>query len=51
MVASVITYARFLGAGLIVRERNEGGGQPLGLTSASSWAAAAVGILAGAAST
>ena len=40
----------FLGAGLIFRERDTTGqGQVLGLTTAaSSWAAAAVGILAGA---
>jgi putative Mg2+ transporter-C (MgtC) family protein len=50
VIAGVITGVGFLGAGLIFREREqEGGGQPLGLTTAaSSWAAAAVGILAGA---
>ncbi|HET8525838.1 MAG TPA: MgtC/SapB family protein [Actinomycetota bacterium] len=50
VIAGVITGVGFLGAGLIFRERDEeGGGQPLGLTTAaSSWAAAAVGILAGA---
>ena len=49
VIAGVITGVGFLGAGLIFRERDEEGGQPLGLTTAaSSWAAAAVGILAGA---
>ncbi len=50
VIAGVITGVGFLGAGLIFRERDtEGGGQVLGLTTAaSSWAAAAVGILAGA---
>ena len=50
VIAGVITGVGFLGAGLIFRERDvEGSGQPLGLTTAaSSWAAAAVGILAGA---
>jgi putative Mg2+ transporter-C (MgtC) family protein len=50
VIAGVITGVGFLGAGLIFRERDvEGGGQPRGLTTAaSSWAAAAVGILAGA---
>lgn len=50
VIAGVITGVGFLGAGLIFRERDvESGGQPLGLTTAaSSWAAAAVGILAGA---
>ena len=50
VIAGVITGVGFLGAGLIFRERDaEGGGQPQGLTTAaSSWAAAAVGILAGA---
>jgi putative Mg2+ transporter-C (MgtC) family protein len=47
VIAGVITGVGFLGAGLIFRER--GAGQLLGLTTAaSSWAAAAVGILAGA---
>ena len=50
VIAGVITGVGFLGAGLIFRERDAAGdGQPLGLTTAaSSWAAAAVGILAGA---
>lgn len=49
VIAGVITGVGFLGAGLIFRERDLEGGQPLGLTTAaSSWAAAAVGILAGA---
>jgi len=49
VIAGVITGVGFLGAGLIFRERDNEGGQPLGLTTAaSSWAAAAVGILAGA---
>ena len=49
VIAGVITGVGFLGAGLIFRERDVEGGQPLGLTTAaSSWAAAAVGILAGA---
>jgi len=50
VIAGVITGIGFLGAGLIFREREqEGGGQPLGVTTAaSSWAAAAIGILAGA---
>lgn len=49
VIAGVITGVGFLGAGLIFRERDTGGhGQVLGLTTAaSSWAAAAVGILAG----
>ena len=49
----MITGVGFLGAGLIFRERDmTGQGQVLGLTTAaSSWAAAAVGILAGQAST
>lgn len=47
VIAGVITGVGFLGAGLIFREREAG--QVLGLTTAaSSWAAAAVGILAGA---
>jgi putative Mg2+ transporter-C (MgtC) family protein len=47
VIAGVITGVGFLGAGLIFRER--GAAQVLGLTTAaSSWAAAAVGILAGA---
>jgi putative Mg2+ transporter-C (MgtC) family protein len=49
VIAGVITGVGFLGAGLIFRERAGGSGQVLGLTTAaSSWAAAAVGILAGA---
>jgi putative Mg2+ transporter-C (MgtC) family protein len=49
VIAGVITGVGFLGAGLIFRERQGGQGQVLGLTTAaSSWAAAAVGILAGA---
>ncbi len=50
VIAGVITGVGFLGAGLIFRERDvEGQGQVLGLTTAaSSWAAAALGILAGA---
>lgn len=49
VIAGVITGVGFLGAGLIFRERMGGHGQVLGLTTAaSSWAAAAVGILAGA---
>lgn len=50
VIAGVITGVGFLGAGLIFRERDmTGQGQVLGLTTAaSSWAAAAVGILAGA---
>ena len=48
----MITGVGFLGAGLIFRERDmtgQGQGQVLGLTTAaSSWATAAVGILAGA---
>jgi putative Mg2+ transporter-C (MgtC) family protein len=50
VIAGVITGVGFLGAGLIFRERDmTGHGQVLGLTTAaSSWAAAAVGILAGA---
>lgn len=50
VIAGVITGVGFLGAGLIFRERDATGqGQVLGLTTAaSSWAAAAVGILAGA---
>jgi putative Mg2+ transporter-C (MgtC) family protein len=50
VIAGVITGVGFLGAGLIFRERDaEGGGQVQGLTTAaSSWAAAALGILAGA---
>jgi putative Mg2+ transporter-C (MgtC) family protein len=50
VIAGVITGVGFLGAGLIFRERDMSGhGQVLGLTTAaSSWAAAAVGILAGA---
>ena len=49
VIAGVVTGVGFLGAGLIFRERDPGGhGQVLGLTTAaSSWAAAAVGILAG----
>ena len=47
VIAGVITGVGFLGAGLIFRER--AAGQVLGLTTAaSSWAAAAVGILSGA---
>lgn len=47
VIAGVITGVGFLGAGLIFREREAG--QVLGLTTAaSSWAAAAVGIIAGA---
>ncbi len=46
VIAGVITGVGFLGAGLIFRET---AGQVLGLTTAaSSWAAAAVGVLAGA---
>ena len=50
VIAGVVTGVGFLGAGLIFRERDaEGQGQVLGLTTAaSSWAAAALGILAGA---
>lgn len=50
VIAGVITGVGFLGAGLIFRERDEEqGAQVLGLTTAaSSWAAAALGILAGA---
>jgi len=50
VIAGVITGVGFLGAGLIFRERDMSGhGQVLGLTTAaSSWAAAALGILAGA---
>ena len=49
VIAGVITGVGFLGAGLIFRERQMGHGQLLGLTTAaSSWAAAAIGILAGA---
>jgi putative Mg2+ transporter-C (MgtC) family protein len=49
VIAGVVTGVGFLGAGLIFRERGMGQGQILGLTTAaSSWAAAAVGILAGA---
>ena len=50
VIAGVITGVGFLGAGLIFRERDmTGHGQVLGLTTAaSSWAAAALGILAGA---
>jgi putative Mg2+ transporter-C (MgtC) family protein len=49
VIAGVITGVGFLGAGLIFRERDLEGSQPAGLTTAaSSWAAAAVGILAGA---
>lgn len=50
VIAGVITGVGFLGAGLIFRERGLGGhGQVLGLTTAaSSWAAAAIGILTGA---
>ncbi|HEX9122804.1 MAG TPA: MgtC/SapB family protein, partial [Actinomycetota bacterium] len=45
VIARVITGVGFLGAGLIFREA---GRQVLGLTTAaSSWAAAAIGILAG----
>jgi len=48
VIAGVITGVGFLGAGLIFRERDMSG-HVLGLTTAaSSWAAAAVGILAGA---
>ena len=48
VIAGVITGVGFLGAGLIFREHDTSG-QGLGLTTAaSSWAAAAVGILAGA---
>ena len=49
VIAGVVTGVGFLGAGLIFRERDmTGRGQVLGLTTAaSSWAAAAVGILAG----
>lgn len=47
VIAGVITGVGFLGAGLIFRET--GRGQVLGLTTAaSSWAAAAMGILVGA---
>jgi putative Mg2+ transporter-C (MgtC) family protein len=47
VIAGVITGVGFLGAGLIFRESRMG--QVLGLTTAaSSWAAAAMGILAGA---
>ena len=50
VIAGVITGVGFLGAGLIFRERDEEqGAQVLNLTTAaSSWAAAALGILAGA---
>jgi putative Mg2+ transporter-C (MgtC) family protein len=49
VIAGVVTGVGFLGAGLIFRERQGGQGQVLGLTTAaSSWAAAAIGILAGA---
>jgi putative Mg2+ transporter-C (MgtC) family protein len=49
VIAGVVTGVGFLGAGLIFRERQMGHGQVLGLTTAaSSWAAAAVGVLAGA---
>lgn len=49
VIAGVITGVGFLGAGLIFRERQGGQGQVLGLTTAaSSWAAAAIGILCGA---
>jgi len=49
VIAGVITGVGFLGAGLIFRERQGGQGQVLGLTTAaSSWAAAALGILSGA---
>jgi putative Mg2+ transporter-C (MgtC) family protein len=49
VIAGVITGVGFLGAGLIFREGQGGQGQVLGLTTAaSSWAAAAVGILCGA---
>ena len=49
VIAGVITGVGFLGAGLIFRERQGGQGQVLGLTTAaSSWAAAAIGILSGA---
>jgi putative Mg2+ transporter-C (MgtC) family protein len=49
VIAGVITGVGFLGAGLIFRERQGGQGQVLGLTTAaSSWAAAAIGVLAGA---
>ena len=48
VIAGVVTGVGFLGAGLIFRERQGGQGQVLGLTTAaSSWAAAAIGILAG----
>jgi putative Mg2+ transporter-C (MgtC) family protein len=47
VIAGVITGVGFLGAGLIIREG--GAGMVRGLTTAaSSWAAAAIGILAGA---
>lgn len=50
VIAGVITGVGFLGAGLIFREGGSAG-QVTGLTTAaSSWAAAAVGILAGAGS-
>jgi putative Mg2+ transporter-C (MgtC) family protein len=50
VIAGVVTGVGFLGAGLIFRERDdEQGAHVLGLTTAaSSWAAAALGILAGA---
>jgi putative Mg2+ transporter-C (MgtC) family protein len=50
VIAGVITGVGFLGAGLIFRERDEHqGALVLGLTTAaSSWSAAALGILAGA---
>jgi putative Mg2+ transporter-C (MgtC) family protein len=50
VIAGVITGVGFFGAGLIFRERDEEqGAMVLGLTTAaSSWAAAALGILAGA---
>ena len=49
VIAGVVTGVGFLGAGLIFRERQGGQGQVLGLTTAaSSWAAAAIGVLAGA---
>jgi putative Mg2+ transporter-C (MgtC) family protein len=47
VIAGVITGVGFLGAGLIIRE--SGAGMVRGLTTAaSSWAAAAIGILSGA---
>ena len=49
VIAGVVTGVGFLGAGLIFRERQGGEGQVLGLTTAAAaWAAAAVGVLAGA---